>query len=64
METADLAVLIGRYLDGEANREEEEKVDKWYLSFDENRGLLQQLKIGEVSQMIRRQFGIISLCIA
>ena len=64
METADLVELIGKYLDGDANREEKEKIDKWYLSFDENGGLLQQLKIGEISQMVRRQFGIISLCIA
>jgi hypothetical protein len=64
METADLVELIGKYLDGDANREEKETIDKSYLSFDENGGLLQQLKIGEVSQMVRRQFGIISLCIA
>ena len=64
METADLVVLIGKYLDGEANREEEEKVDKWYLSFDERGGLLQQMKLTEISQMIHRQFGIITLCIA
>jgi hypothetical protein len=64
METADLVELIGKYLEGDANREEKEKIDKWYLSFDENGGLLQQLKIGEISQMVRRQFGIISLCIA
>jgi hypothetical protein len=56
----DLLPLIDKYLEGKATENERELVDAWYLSFESNPGLTEQLSPEEVAKMMALNFAVLS----
>jgi transmembrane sensor len=50
------AELLKRYLQGECSREEEQQVDEWYLSFEENENDSRLLNVGEREELRKKMF--------
>ena len=56
----NLIALIDKYLNGEASESEQELVDAWYLSFESNPGLTEQVSPEEMAKTMAENFAVVS----
>lgn len=56
----DLITTIDKYLRGEATENERARVDAWYLSFESNAGLTEQLSPEETAKAMTESFATLA----